>query len=376
MASTAHATAVDDAEAWLRLIHAPGLGSTGLLNLLDAFGSPASIVSAPRAELARRGLAGAALAALADPDRERLDRDLAWLESPSHHLCPITASEYPPLLREIADPPAALFVNGAPDALAGPQIAIVGSRNPTPAGAENAFEFARYLAACGWIVTSGLALGIDSAAHRGALAGGGRTVAVCGTGADRVYPARNRGLAAELVRSGALISEFPPGTPPLRDHFPQRNRIISGMSVGTLVVEAAERSGSLITARLAGEQGREVFAIPGSIHNPLARGCHRLIRQGARLVESAADIFEELGAGPAPGAEPGPRAHPASVADPGRDPAYVTLLEALGYDPAPLDVLAERTGLTAEVLSSMLLILELEGHVRSVPGGAYSRVRS
>ncbi|MGH8496824.1 MAG: DNA-processing protein DprA [Gammaproteobacteria bacterium] len=366
-------------EAWLRLIYAPGLGNARLRGLIEAFGSAEAVAAAPRAELGRRGLDEAAIAALAAPDTKRLEKDLAWLEAPSHHLLPITSPGYPPLLGQIPDPPVALFVNGAPEVLRAPQLAIVGSRNPTPAGAENAFEFARYLAGCGLTITSGLAIGIDAAAHRGALAGGS-TVAVCATGPDRAYPARNRDLAAEIVREGALVTEFPPGTPPLREHFPRRNRIISGLALGTLVVEAAERSGSLITARLAGEQGREVFAIPGSIHNPLARGCHRLIRQGAKLVESAADIFEELSAMAGALASAEPARNPADALTQATtrdgDESYRLLLDALGYEPAPVDRLVERTGLTAEELSSMLLILELEGHVKSVPGGAYSRVRS
>ncbi|MBA3563039.1 MAG: DNA-protecting protein DprA [Gammaproteobacteria bacterium] len=367
-------------EAWLRLVHASGIGNSRLLELIGAFGTVEAVVAASRAELRRRGLTETTITAISAPDAKRLEKDLVWLDSPSHHLLPITSPEYPALLREIPDPPPALFVNGMLDALPTPQIAIVGSRNPTPAGAENAFEFARHLSACGLTITSGLALGIDAAAHRGALAGPGRTVAVCGTGADRVYPARNRSLATEIVRTGALVSEFPPGTPPLREHFPQRNRIISGLALGTLVVEAAERSGSLITARLAGEQSREVFAIPGSIHNPLARGCHKLIRQGAKLVESAADIFEELSAIAGALADSGQAlqrvASDSPRPSPDRDESYELLLEALGFEPAPVDRLVERTGLTATELSSMLLILELEGHVRSVPGGAYSRVRS
>ncbi|HUO81608.1 MAG TPA: DNA-processing protein DprA [Gammaproteobacteria bacterium] len=370
---------MDSADAWLTLVRAPGLGSAGIIALLECCGSAAAILRAPRATLTAQGLDERTFAALTSPDGDRLAQDLVWLGLPGHHLVTIDSPGYPALLREIPDPPAALFVDGDPGVLAAPQIAIVGSRNPTPGGTENAFGFARYLAGCGLTVTSGLAVGIDAAAHRGALAGGGATVAVCGAGADVVYPPRHRGLAGDIARAGALVSEFPLGTAPAREHFPRRNRIISGLSLGTLVVEAAERSGSLITARLAGEQGREVFAIPGSIHNPLARGCHRLIRQGAKLVESARDILEELGA--LAGALDRAAMPPGDASPPGRlpreaDEAYRQLLDALGYEPIAVDRLAERTGLTPGELSSMLLILELEGHVQSVPGGAYCRARS
>jgi DNA processing protein len=369
---------MDSDEAWLSLIRAPGLGSAGIIALLERHGSAAAIVGASRAALTADGLDDRTCEGLSSPDRARLGQDLAWLADARHHLVTIDSPGYPALLRQIPDPPAALFVDGDAGALAMPQIAIVGSRNPTPGGTDNAFGFARYLAGCGLTVTSGLAVGIDAAAHRGALAGGGATIAVCGAGADVVYPPRHRGLAGDIAQAGALVSEFPLGTAPAREHFPRRNRIISGLSLGTLVVEAAERSGSLITARLAGEQGREVFAIPGSIHNPLARGCHRLIRQGAKLVESAGDILEELGAlaGALDDAEaPQAGAPPAAQMPRAADKAYRRLLEALGHEPVAVDRLAERTGLTPGELSSMLLILELEGHVQSVPGGAYCRAR-
>lgn len=291
-------------------------------------------------------------------------------------LVPVTSPDYPPLLKQISDPPYALFARGDLFLIGAPQLAMVGSRNPSVEGRRNAEEFAEYLAKCGLVITSGMALGIDAASHRGAMKGG-KTVAVWGTGLDRAYPPRNRELAEEILASGGLIlSEFPPGTPPLPTHFPRRNRIISGLSVGTLVVEAAKQSGSLITARLASEQGREVFAIPGSIHNPMARGCHRLLRDGAKLVESAADILEELG--PLLGLEPAPmlgaQASTASSEAAPEDPEYKLLLNSLDYAPTSVDALVERTGLTPDVVSSMLLMLELQGHVEASPGGRYSRV--
>ncbi len=300
------------------------------------------------------------------------EQELAWLEQPNHHLITLSDPRYPKRLREIADPPAALYVIGEPDLLSATQLGIVGSRNPTPGGSETAHAFAGYLAQSGLTITSGLALGVDAAAHRGALQAGGKTIAVAGTGLDRVYPARHRELAHEIVGQGALISEFPLGTPALALNFPRRNRIISGLSLGVLVVEAALQSGSLITARLAAEQGREVFAIPGSIHNPLARGCHALIRQGAKLVETAADILEELG----PIAQTIAPMHEIDTGNvtPGLDVEALTLLDCLGFDPTPVDSLIERSGLTPEAVSSMLLVLELQGHVVAAPGGHYTRV--
>ncbi|HEV2109706.1 MAG TPA: DNA-processing protein DprA [Gammaproteobacteria bacterium] len=289
-------------------------------------------------------------------------------------LIAISDADFPPLLKQIPDPPVALFLRGDAGLLASPQLAMVGSRNPSVEGRRNAEEFAAYLSRCGLTIVSGMALGIDAASHRGALKAGGPTLAVWGTGLDRPYPPRNLDLAEEIAARGLLVSEFAPGTPPLPTHFPRRNRIISGLAVGTLVVEAASRSGSLITARLASEQGREVFAIPGSIHNPMARGCHRLLREGAKLVESAADILEELA--PLlklelPAAEPA--AEGASAAPP-EDPEYRLLLNSLDFAPTSVDSLVERTGLTPDVVSSMLLMLELQGHVEASPGGRYSRV--
>ena len=288
---------------------------------------------------------------------------------------PCTDPGYPTLLKQIADPPIALFLRGELALLDSPQLAIVGSRNPSGEGRRNAEEFAAYLARCGLTITSGMALGIDGASHRGALKADGKTLAVWGTGLDKVYPPAHRELAEEIAAHGLIVSEYAPGTPPLPHNFPRRNRLISGLAVGTLVVEANQSSGSLITARLASEQGREVFAIPGSIHNPLARGCHRLIREGAKLVESAGDILEELApllkldtsAVQPPPAEP----HAATESD---DPEYRLLLNSLDYAPTSVDALVERTGLTPDVVSSMLLMLELQGQVEAAPGGHYSRV--
>ena len=295
-----------------------------------------------------------------------------WLQQQNHHLVGLGEDAYPALLAGIAGPPAQIYINGDPEVLHLPALAIVGSRNPTTGGARNAFEFARHLGEAGFCIVSGLAQGIDAAAHRGALAAGAPTVAFLGHGIDRIYPAANRDLAREIAARGALVSEFPLGTAPGRALFPQRNRLISGLSLGTLVVEAARRSGSLITARLAAEQGREVFAIPGSIHNPLSRGCHQLIRQGAKLVEAADDIVGELA--PLTGHLLGSMHEPES---PGRTPGeadmeYVKLLEELGHDPVTTDELVERSGLTIDQVSSMLLILELEGKIEKLSGGRYS----
>jgi DNA processing protein len=298
--------------------------------------------------------------------------DNEWLQQENRHLLRLGDDAYPELLAGIAGPPAQLYVIGDPELLHLPALAIVGSRNPTSGGARNAFEFARHLGATGFCIVSGLAQGIAAAAHRGALAAGTPTIAFLGHGIDRVYPACNRELAHEIARHGALVSEFPLGTPPNRALFPQRNRLISGISLGTLVVEAARRSGSLITARLAAEQGREVFAIPGSIHNPLTRGCHELIRQGAKLVEAADDIVAELAplVGHLVEAMEAPAARVEAAVD--ADSEYVKLLDALGHDPVSTDELVERSGLTIDQVSSMLLILELEGKIEKLSGGRYS----
>jgi len=363
---------LDDPEKhlpWLRLVHAKGVGPSRLIPFLASGRDPESLHHDPPAELPE-----AAREALRHPDAAGMEASLSWLAGPDCHLVPYGSAHYPSRLAALADAPVALFVRGDPTHLTTPQLAVVGSRNPTRGGAETAYEFAAHFAANGLTVTSGLALGIDRAAHEGALAGGGPTVAVLGTGPDRVYPARHRELAHAVAEQGALVSEYPPGTPPRAGHFPRRNRIISGLSLGVLVVEAALGSGSLITARLAAEQGREVFAIPGSIHNPLARGCHQLIRQGAKLVETAGDILEEL----APQlktwlAPPSPENDEAPTTSGPSDPDYARLLEAMGFDPVSPDQLVTRTGLPPEAVASMLLLLELEGQVTPVPGGRYQR---
>lgn len=387
----------EETEAWVRLAEAPGLGAAEASALAASYGSAASVIAAGRAALSSRGLTAETLDGLFEPPAERMELIGAWLAEPHHHLVTPYSPDYPALLADATGAPLLLYVNGDPASLSMPQLAVVGSRNPTRGGERTAFEFAAHLAASGLVITSGLATGIDTAAHEGALSVGGSTVAVLGTGIDRVYPAANRDLAHRIAARGALVSEFPLGSPPEAWHFPRRNRIISGMSLGTLVVEAARRSGSLITARLAAEQGREVFAIPGSIHNALARGCHRLIRDGARLVESADDIFAELAplAGAlgtelaksslrhdetvsAGAAGDVPRAREMDGArdgDRSRDEDYDKLLQALAWEPTDMDTLIGRSGLTIDQLSSMLLILELEGEVETLPGGKFSRVR-
>lgn len=359
--------------AWLlALLRAPGIGPARFARLVEHFGSAAAVFAANSAEWRSLELPDAALDYLRRPDWRRVEEDLAWLERPGNYLLRLDDPRYPPLLRQIPYPPPLLFVHGDPDCLRSPQLAIVGTRNPTPLGRETAHRFAAHLAECGLLITSGLALGIDAAAHQGALTSG-RTIAVMGTSLDRVYPAQHRNLAHAIAERGALVSEFAIGTSPAAGNFPQRNRLISGLALGVLVVEAAAQSGSLITARLANEQGREVFAIPGSIHNPLAKGCHALIRQGAKLAETAADILEELGALAATTREvASPAAAPSSAA---LDEEYRQLLAAMGDEPVGIDLLADRCGLTAEALSSMLLILELEGYVAAIPGGLYGRLK-
>ena len=295
-----------------------------------------------------------------------------WRDAPDHHVLEAGDPAFPPMLAELADAPERLMIDGDPSVLRLPAIAIVGSRNPTRGGERNAYEFARHIAGMGFVIVSGLATGIDAAAHRGAIDAGGLTVAFLGSGVDVVYPSRNAELAAAVATNGALVSEYPLGMAPRRGHFPARNRLISGLSLGTLVVEAAYRSGSLITARLAAEQGREVFALPGSIHNPMARGCHRLIRDGAKLVESADDIFAELGSLAGIALDRAGTAEALPAGNRLDDLEYVKLLETLGHDPVDMDSLAEKSGLTIEQVSSMLLILELDGTVEKLPGGRFA----
>ena len=360
--------------AWFVLAraHVPG---AELGRLLAEFGDAPGILAQRDRRLERSGIPAAMRRAILHPDEEAVRKDLAWLEQPDCHIVHLQSPDFPSLLAELADPPALLYARGDLTALHLPALAIVGSRNPTHGGVRNALAFSRHLAASGFCIVSGLAQGIDTAAHAGALESGGRTVAVLGHGIDSVYPDSNRELALRIAAEGALVSEYPLGSPPRREHFPQRNRLISGLSLGTLVVEAAKRSGSLISARLAAEQGREVFAIPGSIHNALSRGCHQLIRQGAKLVESADDIISELGplVGHLMQKEPAAKARPTSA--PARDADYDVLLAAIGHDPVTADQLASESGLTIEQVSSMLLILELEGAIEALKGGRYQRTR-
>jgi DNA processing protein len=359
--------------AWLRLA-ASGADAEASLAALARLGGTDAVARAGRRELEAAGLPPPAVERMASGPSAWLEPALEWLASPGQSLLAWDDPDYPPLLRAARDAPLALFVVGDRDVLSLPHFAIVGSRNPTVQGAENAHAIARRLAQSGIVVCSGLATGIDTAAHRGALDGGAPTTAVLGCGAGRIYPAVNAALAERIAADGLLLTEYPPGVPPLAANFPRRNRIISGLSAGVLVVEAAHRSGSLITARLAGEQGREVFAVPGSIHNPLARGCHQLIRQGAVLVESADDILREIAPRLGLAAAAAIPAGPAAAPDESRDASYAELLETLGHDPASVDELALRTGLTAAEVSSMMLILELQGAVESMPGGRYARV--
>lgn len=368
---------------WLMALRTPGLGPVGLRERLAAAnGRIGEVIKRLQCDAT---LGAEAQAWLRQPDEARLAADLAWLNAPEHQLLRCTEADFPPQLETIPQPPAALFVAGDASLLLRPQLAIVGARSASTAGKTNARAFARHLALAGFVITSGLADGIDGQAHEAALDAGQPTIAVIGTGPDLVYPRKHRDLSARVVAEGALVSEFPPGTAARADHFPRRNRIIAGLSLGTVVIEAGLQSGSLITARLAGEQGREVFAVPGSIHNPLARGCHRLIRDGARLVESASEIAETLvPAARALGAELALRLEQAPVASAGRarsasggwrdDPDYRRLLDVLGHDPMALDELAARTGQGVSELSSMLLMLELEGCVEGLPGGRYQRL--
>jgi DNA processing protein len=360
----------DEFDAWFRLLETPGLGREGARRLLAAFGSAAHVLAASKTAL--QEVVGPSLAEALHTEPPafagRLQAAHAWWQGGDGRqvLC-IGDSVYPEALLQSADPPLLLYLQGDAALLKRPCLAIVGSRNASAQGVDNARAFASHLSRHGWTIVSGLAFGIDAAAHEGGLAGPGSTVAVVGTGLDRVYPARHRALAHRIAAVGLLVSEYAPGTPPLAANFPPRNRIIAGLSRGTLVVEAALQSGSLITARLAAEAGREVFAVPGSIHSPMSRGCHALIRQGAKLVESGADVLDEL--------QPGAALATALPAGRAADvrPAVDPLLEALGHDPTTLDALCARTGWSAQELSARLLELELEDRVARLPGGLYQR---
>ncbi len=362
----------EELRAWAVLVRAFGLTYEHVAGALKIAGCAADLVRSSCADLRQYGFPEAACRSLQSPDWAQADRDLKWLSSADRHLVPLSSPFYPPLLANSGGAPVALYVQGSQEALLSPQLAIVGSRKPTAGGRQTAEDFAAQLARCGLTITSGLAEGIDGAGHQGALACGGLTIAVCGTGLDHVYPARHAELARRIAARGALISEFAPDIGARRENFPRRNRLISGLSVGTLVVEAAKQSGSLITARLAAEQGREVFAVPGSIHNPMARGCHELIRQGAKLVETADDILAELRV---PLAQAVRSCVPATTAPDGQkiDNEYEILLDALAFDPVDIGTLARRSGLKPEAVASMLLLLELKGMVETRPGGRYCR---
>lgn len=360
--------------AWLRLSLEPNVGPATACTLLSALGLPEQIYAQRATALARHlpeALARQLAAPMPADMQAQVERSLEWAEAPDHHILTLADPGYPQSLLTISDPPILLMVTGKPAFLQGPALAVVGARSATPGGQENARAFARHLASHGWRVVSGLALGIDAAAHEGALdagAQGGGTVAVMGTGIDRIYPARHRELAHRIAAHGALVSELPLGTGALPQHFPKRNRIVAGLARGVLVVEAARQSGSLITARLAGECGREVFAIPGSIHSPLSRGCHALIRQGAKLVETAQDITDELGGSPLP-SRPASRAPAAPPL-----PAH-PVLEAMGFDPLHLDAIQARSGQDIADLQTQLVELELASRVARLDDGRYQRLK-
>jgi DNA processing protein len=369
---------IDDARlaAWLRLERAGGIGPRTGLKLLDSFGGIDAIFEASDAALGAH-LNAAQLRALRAPVSGELARlveaTLRWRERPGHHVLALGEPGYPELLANIPDPPLLLYIKGHVELLASPMLAMVGSRNASMQGKANALAFAESLSGAGLCIVSGLALGIDAAAHEGALKGPGSTVAVIGTGPDLVYPARNRALFERIGAEGCLVSEYPVGTPPLPGNFPKRNRIISGLAAGVLVVEAAAQSGSLITARQAAEQGREVFAIPGSIHASLAKGCHILIREGAKLIDTAADVLEAMAMSPLVQRPQSPRQRAgaqAGAAPAGSDP----LLAALGHDPVEPDMLGAALGMNPALLSSQLLALELAGLVERRPGGRVQRV--
>jgi len=371
---------------WLKLWRVSGIGAKKFQLLLDYFDHPTAVLSANTSQLTQAGLSAKDANSIVDQkdNDDVIQADLDWLEaSDTHHIITLNSAEYPERLKQINDAPALLYVHGNLNILRDPQLGIVGSRNPTQSGHNNAYEFAKHLAQTGLCITSGLALGVDGASHQGAIDGNGPTLAVIATGIDRVYPAKHRELAHSIVETGAIVSEFPIGTHPDSRHFPRRNRIISAMSYGVLVIEAALKSGSLITARLAMEQNREVFAIPGSIHNPLAKGCHQLIRQGAKLVETAEDILEEMATvidlnnHQAPTKPKIDQNFKNQVAEmhTDLDPEQSVLLNCMGYDPISIDQLVVATDLDAASIAAMLLILELQNYVAANGGGTYTRLK-
>jgi len=379
----------EELQYWVSLLRVPGVGPKNFQKLLTVFASPKAVFAASINSLKEAGIRQSVAESIKNTSLDEAKPDLDWLHTAdNHHIITLECKEYPQLLKQISNPPPLLYVHGNVSLLNDPQLAIVGSRNPTQGGKTSAYDFAKYLAQSGLCISSGLALGIDGIAHQGALDADAPTIAVIATGIDRVYPARHRDLAHKIVKHGAIVSEFPIGVQPKAENFPRRNRIISGLSHGTLVVEAALQSGSLITARLASEQGREVFAIPGSIHNPLARGCHQLIRQGAKLVETAQDIFDEMSAvidlqavathtamNNSMTNKPMASSEEALNAA-GLDSSQELLLDKMGYDPVQIDQLVPRTEMTVEEISAMLLILELQNYVSASGNGTYTRIKS
>ncbi len=360
--------------SWLQLTLAPGLGAATLRKLLSQFGLPEKVIAASRADLARFASAEVLQALDSDAVAKAVEHALAWLEQPGSAIVTLTDTAYPRLLLEITDPPAVLYCRGRTDLLNRPALALVGSRNATAQGNSNAEQFARSFSTAGLTIVSGLAQGIDAAAHRGGLAGEGSTIAVLGTGIDITYPQANAALGAEIAAMGLLVSEFPLGTRALAHNFPRRNRVISGLAQGCLVIEAALASGSLITARAAAEQGREVFAVPGSIHSPLSKGCHALIKSGAKLAESVEDVLSELSAFRRSGVAPSRAAANLPAAPAATGNTDEPLLACMGFDPADVDSLCTRAGLPAERVSAELLRLELAGRVTVLPGGRYQRL--
>src|SRR3954467_2093471 len=362
--------------SWLQLTLTPGLGAASLRAMLKQFGLPQAILQRRRSELAAF-MPPQALAALdSSAVHDAVARSLEWALAPGRAIITLADEGYPRSLLEIADPPALLYAAGRVELASRPALAVVGSRNASPQGERNAESFARALSDAGLTIVSGLALGIDAAAHRGGLAGASSTIAVLGTGIDVAYPQRNAALASEIASHGLLLSEFPPGAPPAAHNFPRRNRLISGLAQGCLVVEAALASGSLITARAAADQGREVFAIPGSIHSPLTKGCHALIKSGAKLVESAEDVLAELAGFRPSGFASTVAPAPGPAASSGLTAAEAGLLEHMGHDPVDVDSLCSRAGLSAEQVAARLRHLELDGRVASLPGGLYQRLET
>lgn len=367
----------DDLTYWLILNEAPGLNSIAVTQLLTYFHTPQNIITANPKTLMQWGINEKTIQVFHHPNRSYINKALEWTTQKNQHILTFNDPNYPSLLKQIHDPPLLLYARGHPHVLNQPQLAIVGSRNPTPTGLDIAKEFAYALCQTDLVITSGLALGIDAMSHQGALQANGLTAAVLGSGLQHIYPNKNRELAEKIIEKGVIVSEFALNMPPKREHFPRRNRIISGLCLGTLVVEATVNSGSLITARLATEQGREVFVIPGSIYNPLSRGCHQLIQNGAKLTTSVRDIIQELG----------PLAATLTISNNelqnhtqdtypnvGLDETYHNLLDCFGYEPISTNQLIERSGLSAAQIAALLLTLELKGYISSTTGG-YVRVK-